>query len=64
MKGDTAMARTEQTSEITHDRLQEEAEKLVALLKNREVERFSWHMLLNKRLKTIHDLLCPLFGSK
>ena len=57
------MAKTEQ-AEISHDRLQEEAEKLVALLKDREVGLFSWHILLNERLKTIHDILCPLFSSK
>lgn len=58
------MTKTEQKSVVSHDRLQEEAEKLVALLKDREVGLFSWHTLLNERLKTIHDLLCPLFGSK
>ena len=58
------MAKTEQKPDVSHDRLQEEAEKLVALLKDREVGLFSWHMLLNERLKTIHDLLCPLFDSK
>jgi len=63
LKGGTEMAENQKT-EITHDKLQEEAEKLVSLLKDREVGLFSWHMLLNKRLKSIHDLLCPLFGSK
>lgn len=58
------MAKTKQKSEVSYDKLQEEAEKLVALLKDRETGMFSWHMLLNERLKTIHDLLCPLFSSK
>ncbi len=53
-----------QKDEVSYDKLQEEAEKLVSLLKDREVGMFSWHILLNERLKSIHDLLCPLFGSK
>ena len=50
--------------EITHDLLQEKAEKLAALLKERQTGLFSWQMLLNESLKEFHDLLCPLFGDK
>ena len=47
--------------EITHDALQERAEKLVALLKARELGFFAGHMMLYKSLKDLHDHLCPLF---
>ena len=53
-----------QEVQVSHDKLQEEAEKLVALLKERETGMFTWHMMLNDRLKAIHDILCPLFGHK
>jgi len=59
------MAGQEVESVFSHDKLQDEAEKLLSLLKERETTGlFSWHARLNERLKTIHDLLCPLFGSK
>ena len=58
------MATETKKPEITHDALQERAEKLVALLKEREVGMFTWHMMLNESLKEFHDLLCPLFRTK
>jgi len=53
-----------QKTGVSYDELQEEAEKLVALLKERETGMFAWHMLLNERLKAFHDILCPLFKNK
>ena len=49
---------------LSLDEIQNEAEKLVSLLKERETGMFSWHMLLNERLMSLHNFLCPLFGSQ
>ena len=53
-----------QKIDVSHDALQEKAEKLIALLKERETGMFTWHMMLNEQLKEIHDILCPLFSHK
>mgnify|MGYP001562450634 CR=1 FL=1 len=49
---------------VSYDELQDEAEKLLALLKERETGMFSWHMMINERLKAIHGIICPLFSPK
>ncbi len=49
---------------ITYDELREKAEKLVALLKERQTGYSTWHMLLNISLQEFHDLLCPLFKKQ
>ncbi len=43
------------------DRLQAEAEKLVAILKERETGMFTWHMCVHSQMKVVHDLLHPIF---
>jgi hypothetical protein len=58
------MATEKKKPEITHDALQERAEKLVALLKKRQVSVCAWHVKLSESLKEFHDLLCPLFRTK
>ncbi|MEA3453035.1 MAG: hypothetical protein U9Q96_01725 [Patescibacteria group bacterium] len=58
------LEREKEVAELTHDDLQERAEKLVALLKDREVGLFSWHLALNGSLQELYDLLCPIFGDK
>ena len=42
------------TKGIDLDELQAEAEKLVALLENRELGLSTWHEFLRKRLITLH----------
>ena len=59
-KGNSAVKSEDERVGITYDLLQEKAEKLVALLKERQIGMFTWHMLLNESLKGFHDLLCPL----
>jgi DNA gyrase/topoisomerase IV subunit A len=61
---DEEMATEERKIEISHDALQERAERLVALLKDRQVGLGIWHVELNESLKEFHDLLCPLFPSQ
>lgn len=56
----SAQTEQKQTS-VTYDQLQAEAEKLVALLKDRETGVFSWHTCVHERLENLHNLLCPMF---
>ncbi len=49
---------------VSHDELQDKAEKVFTILKKRETGLFAWHMMLNEGLKELHDILCPLFGHK
>lgn len=39
------------------DQLQQEAEKLVSLLKDRQLGLMTWHMLLEERLKAIKQMI-------
>jgi hypothetical protein len=43
--------------DLTFDRLQEEVEKLFALLKDRQPGLMSWHALLNERLSNLRAML-------
>ena len=47
--------------EITHDSLQEQIERTLNILKQRETGCFTWHMALNEALSELHNTLCPLF---
>lgn len=49
---------------VSYDEVQAQAEKLVALLKDRETGLFSWHTCVNEQMKSLHDLICPLCKSK
>ncbi|MEK7576280.1 MAG: hypothetical protein AAB482_01160 [Patescibacteria group bacterium] len=46
---------TEENS-INLDELQEEAEKLLALLKNRQLGLLTWNLFLCERLENLHTL--------
>lgn len=50
--------------EITHDLLQEQLEKALNILKQRETGLFTWHIALNEALSELHDTLCPLFKKE
>ncbi len=55
LQGELDMATTE-TKGVSLDELQEEAEWLLSLLKDRQLGLFSWHIFLRKRLQKLHDL--------
>lgn len=50
--------------EITHDSLQEQLERTLNILKQRETGCFTWHIALNEALSELHGTLCPLFRKK
>ena len=43
--------------------LQGEAEKLLALLKDRQLGLMSWHMFMNERLTNMHGLISRMLGK-
>lgn len=48
---------------VSLDQLQDEAEKLLALLKDRQTGMMSWHFCLNERLKGFYSLIAPLYQT-
>ncbi len=50
--------------EITHDSLQEQLERTLNILKQRETGWFTWHMALNEALSELSSTLCPLFQKQ
>jgi hypothetical protein len=47
---------------VSLDGLQEECEKLLALLKDRQPGLISWHFEFNNRLSGLYTILAPLYG--
>lgn len=45
------------------DLLQEEVEKLMALLKDRQTGTMSWNMFLQERLEKLHTLLSKVLNK-
>ena len=48
---------------INLDELQQETEKLLALLKERETGYASWHELMHERLTNLHALISQALGK-
>lgn len=54
----------EQGKSIDLDDLQNETEKLLSLLKDRQLGLTSWNNLLSERLKSIHQKISPVVENK
>jgi len=52
----------QEKGEVLLDELQMEAEKLVALLKDRQVGLFTWHDFLRERVQKMHELTSRMMG--
>jgi len=48
---------------VNLDELQQEAEKLVALLKDRQSGLMSWNMLMKERVESIHNMTGEVLGK-
>ncbi len=48
---------------IDLDELQQEAEKLLALLRDRQPGLMSWHGFLDERLRNIHTITSKVLGK-
>lgn len=57
------MARTKKKRKINFDKLQEDAEKLVSLLKDRQPGLFTWNAFLHERLRNLRRLTSHALGK-
>jgi hypothetical protein len=48
---------------VSLDELQSEAEKLVALLKDRQPGLVTWNTLMNERVESIHNMTGEILGK-